>query len=198
MVESGLNRFCIHCGAERQPGGRFCGSCGTSFEDGSEIPETVRPATSPTPAAYTYDELVGLARDPDLDEDTIDDLLAGHAACFDAELCDLCESSDDEGEGLLVALAGNPALSPEQQDTALEAAMSWQGRVVMVLMAFAANPNVSERVKGSVAVAPDFVVSHVGPDLDDIAEMIQASMERNPRFSLEDMESFSSSWEQYR
>jgi hypothetical protein len=122
----------------------------------------------------------------------LQEVLDLHANCFGGELCPICTTMDWEGEELLIALAGNSALSPAQQERVITAAVDWQGRIVRVLEALAGNPAISDESKSVVLAADEYVASHVGDDLPEVLESLLLQIESNPRFTGDEWEQLDS------
>jgi hypothetical protein len=78
----------------------------------------------------------------------ITEILDQHWACFDMDMCEICEYLEEEHYlDLLFELASNENITVEQQSRVVDAAFKWQGKIMGVMISLASNPAISDEYK---------------------------------------------------
>lgn len=186
--------FCTACGSSVEAVSQFCGNCGNKLIASGEVSSNEK--SSPV-ANFTQSveeraqRLIATVVNPQTTSELIDEILAEHEECFNAELCEICEFIEEEiYVDLLKAMATNPSLSPVQQSRIFSLGLESQGSIVGIISGFLKNPQISDEIKKNCLLAPDFISYHVDDDLADVLQGYLALMQANSSFSPEEIISF--------
>jgi hypothetical protein len=177
-----MSKFCEECGGQfTSESSKFCGSCGARRRDalvGEQNLET------------RVIQLTQQLQDENLDSSTIDSILDAHAACFEADLCDVCDYFDESGEDthVLYDLANKKSLTPDQQQVVLAAAFSWQGRSEGVCMQLASSRGISDECKE--LLLGDLMWTNYGDDFEETVQDFLDVIRDNPRFTADEIATF--------
>lgn len=137
------------------------------------------------------EQLLNLASSENTPEINLGEILDQHWACFDGELCSVCEFIDEDMGSLIEAMAENPSITPEIQDRLYEAALMWQGKGYGFLLSLAGNPNISGEYKALCLDCDIWSGMNEGlSEMQDVLDEVLEALESNDAFSKNDLKTF--------